>query len=136
MSEGHTHNYILLVEDSPMDASLFLNVSRDKGYTGEVIIMKYGNAAFQFLAGSNDSLPKAIVIDVSLPDISGLDLLRLIKAHAQFHQIPILVWTGAVSDQDREICKQIGGTRYMSKPFELNEWEREIEKMLVQWRIA
>jgi CheY-like chemotaxis protein len=132
IEQNHNH-YILLVDDSAADANLFLYISEVTGFTGKVVILRYGEEASAFLAQQDKHLPQAILIDMNLPDISGLDLLRHIKNQPLLREIPVVIWTGADYDRDRRICEQLGAAQYLSKPFELNDWEQEIGQMLSRW---
>ncbi len=94
----------------------------------EVIRATNGKQALNMAASK---LPDLILLDLSLPDMDGLEVARQIRQNPKTHSIPILATTGKVSFEDRERCLQNGCDDYISKPYTPKELVARIEKLLV-----
>ena len=127
-----TQAYILLVEDSITDTRLFLSVLKLQGFTGQIEVLHDGREAMHFLSLSIP-LPRAIIIDAGLPGMPGMEVLHHIKAQPRTCHIPVVIWSGAESPRDREVCERLPGVRYITKPFDLREWEQQIGQFMCEW---
>ena len=116
---------ILIVEDN-IDLIQVLSLTLEfEGY--EVIWAADGNQALNMAASQLQDL---ILLDLSLPDMDGLEVARQIRQNQKTHSIPILVTTGRVSFEDKEKCLQSGCDDYISKPFTPKQLVARIEKLL------
>ncbi len=117
---------ILIVEDN-IDLVQVLGLTLEfEGY--EVIWAADGNQALNMAASK---LPDLILLDLSLPDMDGLEVARQIRQNQKTHSIPILATTGRVSFEDKEKCLQNGCDDYISKPYTPKELVARIEKLLM-----
>lgn len=125
--------YVLLIEDSESDANLFLNVIKMKNFSGEVKVLKYGKEAIAFLLQNQGHLPKTIILDIGLPDMSGIELLQYIKEQSILCDIPVIVWTGFESPISKAESERLGALIFILKPLDLDEYERQVEWFLNCW---
>ncbi len=117
---------VLIVEDN-IDLIQVLGLTLEfEGY--EVIWATDGNQALNIAASTLQDL---ILLDLSLPDMDGLEVARQIRQNQKTHSIPILATTGRVSFEDKENCLQSGCDDYISKPYTPKELVARIEKLLV-----
>jgi signal transduction histidine kinase/ActR/RegA family two-component response regulator len=108
--------HLLLVEDNPHNAHLVITYLCKLGY--EVTWAKDGGEMWRSL---QQSLPAAILMDVSLPEVDGLSLIRQLREHKKYKGLPIVVQTAMAMTGDREICIEAGADDYIPKPI---DWPR------------
>jgi two-component system phosphate regulon response regulator PhoB len=116
---------ILIVEDEPDVAELLAHHLRKEGFA--VAIVGTGRAAFA--AVKNES-PALIVLDLMLPEISGLDLCRMIKSNPETESVPILMLSARIEEIDRVLGFELGADDYVVKPFSPRELVLRIRAIL------
>lgn len=119
---------VLVVEDNPLNRRLAVDVLRSAGY--EVAEAEGAREARLWLARS---LPDLIVLDISLPGIDGIALLRQLRADQRTHAIPIVATTALAMERDRERILQAGFDAYLAKPFSPRVF-RQVVGALLQGR--
>src|SRR5882757_7991793 len=133
---------ILLVEDNPRDAALTLRAFRRARIANLLHVAQDGLEALDFLfaTGAHErrlerSLPGVILLDLNLPKIDGLEVLRRIKADPRTRQIPVIVLT--VSDLDRDIaaCRQLGVQSYIVKPVGFQNFSEVTQRLRMEWAL-
>jgi len=133
MNQSNNSEYILLIEDSEADINLVLCVLELKNFKGELKSYYYGRKALQFLAEESIQLPKVIIMDLGLPDISGLGLLAELKKMEKLSDIPIVIWSGEISPIEKAKCEELGAVNFLTKPIELDELEKQVDWILDTW---
>lgn len=128
----HSQKYILLVEDCEADIRMFLFLLKQQGFPGRVEVLKDGREALEFLSLSA-LLPVAIIVDACLPGLSGIEVIRHIKVQPGACHVPVVVWSSAEYARDREACEGLSGVRYLPKPFDLCEWEQQVDQFMCEW---
>ena len=109
---------IMLVEDNPDDVAFTKRVLRFNKLDRNLVLAADGNEAvtgLERLAGE-DKLPDLILLDINLPDISGIDLLTRIKRDSRFSHIPVVILTGSNVDDDIQKSYDLGASTYLVKP--------------------
>jgi two-component system, response regulator len=109
---------IMLVEDNPDDVAFTKRVLRYNRLDRNLVLAADGNealAALERLVGE-EKLPDLILLDINLPDISGIDLLTRIKQDSRFRQIPVVILTGSNVDDDIQRSYDLGASTYLVKP--------------------
>lgn len=131
---------IVLVEDNMADAELTIMALRDAHITNPLIHLKNGQEALDFLysqgayvARNTDIHPKVILLDLRMPKLSGLDVLREIKADEKLRTIPIVVLTSSTEDPDVKECYELGVNSYISKPVEFSNFAEVVAKLGMYW---
>ncbi|MER3477292.1 MAG: hypothetical protein C4287_13320 [Leptolyngbya sp. ERB_1_2] len=107
-------NHLLLVEDNAPNARLIITYLCKLGY--EVTLAKNSKELWQSL---KQSIPAAILMDIHLPDVSGLILTQQLRSRKRYRSIPVIVQTAMAMKGDREKCFAAGATDYVSKPIDL-----------------
>ena len=118
---------ILVVEDNPLNMKLFSAMIGAQGY--EVLQAGSGSAA---LAVAHRRHPDLIIMDLQLPDMSGLDVTHELKAAADTHEIPIIATTAYASQGDEALIRASGCDGYMAKPIAISEFLALIEAFIVE----
>jgi len=124
---------VLVVEDDPNDLELTLRALKCHHLANEVRVARDGAEAIQLLFGADGNTPmspppKVILLDLKLPRLSGLDVLRRLKADSRTRRIPVVMLTSSQEDRDVAECYEAGANSYIVKPV---EFERFVEAMRV-----
>jgi CheY-like chemotaxis protein len=121
---------ILLVEDNPEDAVVTKRVLMHNKLDRGLTIATSGKDAIAALQNkSKADLPQLILLDINLPDISGIDLLRRIKKDDELRGIPVVILTGSNEDQDIQKSYDLGAGSYLVKPISNSALMLVIEKL-------
>ena len=133
---------ILLVEDNPNDAEMTIRSLKKGKIANNIIHLKDGAVALDFLFArgqfaerdKNDK-PKVILLDIKMPKLSGIEVLRVIKADALTKKIPVVILTSSKEDPDIEECYQLGVNSYIVKPVEFDNFMKTIQDLGLYWLI-
>lgn len=131
---------ILLVEDNPDDAGLTIRALKKQNLANNLVHLKDGAEALDFLFGHGDfkernikNRPKVILLDLKMPRINGLEVLRKIKSEAETKTIPVVVLTSSNEDPDIRECYQLGVNSYIVKPVEFDNFMRAVTDLGFYW---
>lgn len=131
---------ILLVEDNPNDIELTIEAFKNAGMKNHIHVVRDGTEALEFLWGTEQGnhqplkhRPRLILLDLILPKIGGLEVLRRIKADERARDIPVIILT--VSQQRQEIseCKRLGVECYIVKPLDFQRFCTVVPKLKCYW---
>jgi len=121
---------VLLVEDNPEDAAVTARVLKHNMLSNGLIIAASGNEALSALKNKSSSeLPQLILLDINLPDVSGIDLLTRIKSDSNLNAIPVVILTGSNEDQDIQKSYDLGASNYLVKPISNDALMQVIERL-------
>lgn len=129
---------ILLVEDDPQDVELTLASLRKVSLLNRIQVVTDGLAALTHLAGGDSAparLPHLILLDLRLPKMDGLEVLRRIKADPRTRAIPVVVLTGSNRDRDLDTCKRLGAGGYIVKPVGLQNLCMVTPQLSLHWAL-
>jgi two-component system response regulator len=109
---------IMLVEDNPEDVAFTKRLLKHNNLDGDLVVAFSGSQAMEALEkkARESDLPNLILLDINLPDISGIDLLTRIKQDDCFRRIPVVILTGSNEDEDIQRSYDLGATTYLVKP--------------------
>jgi two-component system response regulator len=130
---------ILLVEDDPLDVQLMLR-ELDKDSKGGIEVVRDGEEALDFLfcrgAFDGRSLtnpPKLVLLDLKLPKVDGLQVLREIKAKPETRAIPVIALTSSREESDLVECYRLGVNSYIQKPVDFEKFRETIRAVRIYW---
>jgi two-component system response regulator len=131
---------ILLVEDNPKDEALTLRALKKSGITNEVTVTRDGAEALDYLfctgpfAGRQPAtMPTVVLLDLNLPKISGLEVVRRIRADRRTRLLPIVILTSSVEDEDRLRGYELGANSYVRKPVEFGAFANAVQQLGLYW---
>jgi len=136
MSEHPTE--LLLVEDNPHDVELMLHVLSKHKLANRIKVVRDGEEALAFLFGaegtaSSQSIPKVILLDLKLPKVNGMEVLRKVKADARTKLIPVVVLTSSREDRDLFLCYELGVNSYIVKPVDFTRFTEAVRQLGLYW---
>ncbi|HMG24797.1 MAG TPA: response regulator [Kofleriaceae bacterium] len=130
---------ILLVEDNPSDEKLTLRAFKKAGIANEVFVVRDGVEALDYVfatgshAGSAPELPSIILLDLRLPRIEGLEVLRRIRADDRTKLLPVVILTSSKEDEDIVRSYSLGANAYVRKPVEFAEFVEAAKTLGLFW---
>jgi len=114
---------ILIVEDHAPDVFLVREALRSSGVNFELTQIDDGNAARVYLTdAAGGSVPDLIFLDINLPKVNGLEILRMIRTWPHLAQVPVAILTSSSSPEDKEKAYRFGANLYITKPTGLSEF--------------
>lgn len=126
---------ILLVEDNPMDLDLTLRAFSKKKFSNQVHVARDGEEALAFLPlwEAGEPLPAVVLLDINLPKVNGLEVLRQLKAHERFRRIPVVILTSSREDKDLNTAYDLGVNSYIEKPVSFSKFMEVAEQIELYW---
>lgn len=133
---------ILLVEDNPDDVELTLHALRTNNVTNKIQVARDGAEALDFIFGrgphAGRSLrdgPKVILLDLKLPKVDGLEVLRQIKNDPSVQRIPVVVLTSSREERDVVRSYELGVNSYIVKPVDFAQFAEAVRQLGLYWTI-
>jgi CheY-like chemotaxis protein len=130
---------ILLVDDSPRDTELALDALAQHNLANEVLALRDGVEALDYLyrrgqfADRAAGQPAVVLLDLKMPKVGGLEVLRQMKSDPQLKMIPVVVLTSSREEQDLDNCYQLGANAYIVKPVGFEEFAEAVRQVGVFW---
>ncbi len=125
---------IVMIEDDEGHARLIEKNIRRAGVSNPIVHLRDGTGALDFLFGTNalaraDHLPFMVLLDLNLPDMSGVDILKRVKADEQLRRIPVIVLTTTDDRAEIERCYDLGCNVYITKPLIYQDFTEAIRQL-------
>ncbi|NQV35827.1 MAG: response regulator [Phycisphaeraceae bacterium] len=131
---------VLLVEDNPNDAELTLRALNKNNFINKIYHVKDGAEALEFVFATGqysertvEHLPKVMLLDLKLPKVSGIEVLRKLKADDRTKTIPVVVLTSSKQDQDLIDTYDLGVNSYIVKPVEFETFLDAVAEVGLYW---
>ena len=124
---------ILLVEDNANDAELALRALKQRNLANQVYLCRDGAEAIDFFAGGAGPVPKVVLLDLKLPKIDGLEVLRRLKHDTRTKAIPVVVLTSSREEPDIERAYALGANSYIVKPVDFEAFARAVSDLGLYW---
>lgn len=133
---------ILLVEDNPNDEEMTLEAFKECHLANEVVVTRDGQQALDYLhyqgefAGRSQGSPAVILLDLKLPKIDGMEVLRRIRADEKLKLIPVVIMTSSREERDVIEGYALGVNAYVVKPLEFNCFIEAVKKLGAFWAVV
>jgi CheY-like chemotaxis protein len=131
---------ILLIEDNPSDIDLTIRAFERSRIANELIVAEDGQEALDYLWGLGKwegrdilELPALTLLDLKLPKIAGLDVLRRIRADSRTRRIPVVILTSSKEEQDIAASYDLGVNSYIRKPVDFTQFASAAEQLGLYW---
>jgi two-component system, response regulator len=133
---------ILLVEDNPDDEALTLRALKKNNIKNEVVVAHDGAEALDYLFGTGkyagrntDVLPQVVLLDLKLPKVEGLEVLRRVRADKRTRLLPVVILTSSNEEQDRIDGYGLGANSYVRKPVDFTQFMEAALHLGLYWLI-
>ena len=143
MSPLHEAVEILLVEDNPTDAELTIDALRSGNLANHLVWVKDGAEALDFIFArgnysgrSLEQPPKVVMLDLRLPKVDGLEVLKALKEHELTRSIPVVVLTSSKEERDITESYELGVNSFVSKPVEFEEFSEAVSRLGLYWLLV
>jgi len=129
---------ILLVEDNADDEALTLRALRKNNITNHIVVARDGAEALDYLFGTGSQngravIPQVILLDLKLPKIDGLEVLRRIRANQKTKLLPIVILTSSNEERDRMQGYNLGANSYVRKPVDFVQFTEAVRQLGLYW---
>ena len=127
---------VLLVEDNPDDAELTIRVLKKHNLANNLVHVHNGEEAIDFLfAKENTNIPKLILLDLKVPKVSGIEVLKKLKSDKQKKVIPVVILTSSKEERDVVESYHLGVNAYVVKPVEFEKFVESVAQLGLFWLI-
>lgn len=134
---------ILLVEDDPNDVELILRTLKKYNFGNQVYVVKDGEEALEFIFGigkyveraASSKNPKVILLDLKLPKVSGLEVLKKVKSDDRTKEIPVVVITSSKENVDLKESYKFGVNSFVIKPIKFDDFAAAISQVGLYWMV-
>lgn len=134
---------VLLVEDTPEDAELTIRTLKKHNLANKLMWVKDGVEALDFLFASGpyaersaQNVPRVILLDLHLPKLGGMEVLRRLKADPLTRAVPVVVLTSSTEESDMRECYALGVNSFVSKPVEFDAFMKVVGKLGFYWLLV
>jgi two-component system response regulator len=133
---------ILLVEDNPDDVELTLLAFEENRLCNDIVVARDGEEALHYLFGAgkyadreDQDLPSVVLLDLKLPKISGLDVLKQIRSDERTSCLPVIILTSSKEDEDVISSYKLGANAYVRKPVDYNQFVKAASTLGLFWLV-
>jgi two-component system response regulator len=133
---------IMLVEDNRDDEDLTLRALKKYNIVNQVVVSRDGVEALDYLFGTGAHagrdlmvMPAVVLLDLKLPRIDGLEVLRQLRANERTQMLPVIVLTSSIEEQDLVRSYRLGANSYVRKPVDFHEFTEAVRQLGIYWLI-
>ncbi|MCF7814407.1 MAG: response regulator [Candidatus Cloacimonetes bacterium] len=134
---------IIIIEDNPNDSELMIRSLKENKLANNLVLLEDGEEAVEYFFNSKTSepkkqnnLPKVIFLDLKLPKMNGLEILKLLKTNKKTKKIPVIIVTSSKEDPDISTAYELGANSYVVKPVNFNDFKTTICQLGLYWLVV
>ncbi|HTX34870.1 MAG TPA: response regulator [Bryobacteraceae bacterium] len=138
----NNHKVILLIEDNSSDVDLTIRALEKGHIANRMVVARDGKEALDYLWGEGayagrdvSDLPAVTLLDLKLPKVPGLEVLRRVRADARTRRLPVVILTSSKEEQDLATSYDLGANSYIRKPVDFNQFTKAIEQLGLYWLV-
>lgn len=127
---------LLLVEDDPDDEMLTLAALEEHRILNTCVVVRDGAAALEYLLGDDDRpRPSVVLLDIKLPKVDGLEVLRRVRAEPRLATLPIVMLTSSNEERDLVRSYRLGANSYIRKPVDFDQFAAAVRELGLYWLV-
>ena len=133
---------ILLAEDNPADQKMTVRALRQHNVVNEIIVVRNGVEALDYLFGTGDyagrdvtQLPSLVLLDIKMPKMDGLEVLRRLRADERTKMLPVVILTSSKEEQDLIDGYRFGCNSYIRKPVDFDQFAHAVQQLKLYWLV-
>jgi two-component system response regulator len=126
---------ILLVEDNPDDAGLTIRSLKKHNLANKLLHLEDGQEALDFLFNDDNELPRLVLLDLKMPKVDGIDVLRRLKTDERRKVIPVVVLTSSKEERDIVESYKLGVNAYIVKPVDFDQFAKAVAELGLFWMV-
>ena len=136
-----TFKRILLAEDDPRDVELTINALGEHNLADDIMVVRDGTEVLDYLYRRNafaqepDGNPLVILMDLKMPKLDGIQVLRQIKSDQRLRTIPVVILTSSRESHDLDVCYQLGVNAYVVKPVKFSDFVEVVKGIGIFWAL-
>jgi two-component system response regulator len=137
------HVEVLLVEDNIHDAEMTIRTLKKVNLANNLVHVKDGEAALEFIYArgrfadrQSSNLPKVILLDIKMPKVDGIEVLKQLKGHEASKTIPVVIMTSSKEEQDIINSYKLGVNSYVVKPVDFEGFARAVSQLGMYWLLT
>jgi CheY-like chemotaxis protein len=134
--------YVLLVEDNPDDEELTLVALKENHIGNPVVVVRDGAEALDYFFSSGqqpdpdmEALPVVVLLDLKLPKVSGLEVLRRLRENDRTKYLPVVILTSSKEEEDRLQSYALGANSYVRKPVDFGQFIEAVKQLGLYWLV-
>jgi CheY-like chemotaxis protein len=126
---------IALVEDNPDDEALTMRALKKNGIANEIRILRDGVEALAFLLSPDNALPQLVLLDLKLPRMDGLEVLKKLRSEPRTRLLPIVILTSSSEERDLVEGYRLGANSYVRKPVDFEQFSEAVRQLGLYWLV-
>lgn len=141
MSDAEESVEIVYAEDSPTDAEVTIRAFRKANLGNRLVWLKDGQEVLEYLFGSNAAvqrgrrLPRLLLLDLKMPKVDGLEVLRVVRASPNARALPVVILTSSAEESDLVRSYELGVNSYIVKPVDFHKLQEEVARLGLYWMV-
>ncbi len=132
-------NEILLVEDNPSDEALTLRAFKKSNFVNPIMVARDGQEALDYLFArgpfAGRDLPQVVLLDLKLPKVDGLDVLKALRSDPRTKLLPVVILTSSNEEKDLLKSYSLGANSYVQKPVDFGQFAEAVRQLGLYWLV-
>jgi len=124
---------VLIVEDNPDDLELALHALGRGRVANRIAVARDGAEALTYLTATDRDLPRVVLLDVKLPLVDGIEVLRAVRSDPRTRTLPVVMMTSSAEDRDLAACYALGANSYIVKPVDIEQFFGAVQQVGMYW---